>query len=190
MGKQLLGPTTNIFPMPALLVGANVNGKPNFLAVAWGGIACGEPPMISVAIRHQRYTLKGIQENGTFSVNIASVEQVKEVDYCGSVSGLKEDKVSACGFTVFYGKLDNAPMVQQLPVNLECRVEHTLDLGSHMLIVGRVEETYVSEECTSSGVADVEKIRPFAYVPAPAKHYRAVTEKIGEAFKCGLSLKK
>lgn len=80
MGKALMGPQTLVYPMPALLVGANVDGKPNFMVVAWGGIANGEPPMISVAIRHQRYTLKGIRQNMTFSVNIPSVDLVKETD--------------------------------------------------------------------------------------------------------------
>ena len=77
MGKVALGPQTLVYPMPAMLVGADVDAKPNFMTVAWGGIACGDPPMISVAIRHVRHTLKGIRQNQTFSVNIPSVEQVK-----------------------------------------------------------------------------------------------------------------
>ena len=61
MGKILMGPQTLIYPMPALLIGANVDGKPNFMTVAWSSIANFTPPMISVAIRHQRYTLIGIR---------------------------------------------------------------------------------------------------------------------------------
>ena len=144
MGKTLMGPQTLIYPMPVLIIGANVDGKPNFMTLAWGGIANGEPPMISVAIRHQRYTLKGIRQNLTFSVNIPSTNLVKETDYCGSISGSKVNKVEACQFNVFYGKLDNAPLIEQCPINLECRVVHILDLGSHSLIVGRIEETHIS----------------------------------------------
>ncbi len=121
MTKQLLGPTTLIYPMPVLLVGSNVNNKPNIMAAAWGGIANSEPPMISVAIRPRRYTMKGILENITFSVNIPSVDQIKEADYCGIVSGVKSDKVAACNFKIFYGKLGNAPLIEQCPVNLECK---------------------------------------------------------------------
>ena len=153
MGKVALGPQTLVYPMPAMLVGADVDGKPNFMAVAWGGIACGDPPMISVAIRHVRHTLKGIRQNQTFSVNIPSVELVKETDYCGMVSGSKADKVRACRFEVFYGKLGNAPLIGQCPVNLECRVVQILNLGSHSLVIGRIEETYVSEECLTDGQA-------------------------------------
>ena len=108
MKKTMIGPKTLIYPMPALLVGANVNNKPNVMAAAWGGIANDVPPMISVAIRHRRHTLKGIRQNMTFSVNVPSADLVTETDYCGMASGTKVDKIKACKFDVFYGKLNNA----------------------------------------------------------------------------------
>ena len=189
MNKILMGPQTLIFPMPTLLVGANVDAKPNFMAVAWGGIAGGAPPMISVAIRHSRYTYKGIRQNMTFSVNIPSTDMVKETDYCGIASGSKVDKVEVCQFKVFYGKLENAPLIEQCPISLECRVVHILDMGSHSLVVGRVEETHVSESCLTDGKPDVSKIKPFAYVTSPAQQYQALGEVIAKAFSIGLELK-
>jgi len=174
--------------MPAMLVGANVNGTPNFMAVAWGGIACSDPPMISVAIRHARHTLKGIKQNQVFSVNIPSVEQVKETDYCGMVSGSKADKVRACRFEVFYGKLGNAPLIKQCPVNLECKVVQVLNLGSHSLVIGRVEETYVSEDCLREGRPDVDKIKPLTYVTSPAARYQGLGEVVGKAWSVGKGL--
>lgn len=189
MAKILLGPQTLLYPKPALLVGANVDGKPNFMAVAWGGIANGEPPMISVAIRHQRYTLKGIKQNMTFSVNIPSTDMVRETDYCGIVSGAKVNKAEVCGFKVSYGKLDNAPLIEQCPVNLECKVVHILDLGSHALVIGRIEETHVSDSCLTDGKPDVDKIKPFIYTTAPAIQYQALGEVIAKAFSIGKELK-
>ena len=188
MGKVALGPQTLIYPMPAMLVGANVNGTPNFMAVAWGGIACSDPPMISVAIRHARHTLKGIKQNQVFSVNIPSVEQVKETDYCGMVSGSKADKVRACRFEVFHGKLGNAPLIMQCPVNLECKVVQVLNLGSHSLVIGRVEETYVSEDCLREGRPDVDKIKPLTYVTSPAARYQGLGEVVGKAWSVGKGL--
>jgi len=94
--KTRLGAQTYIYPMPVLLVGVDVGGKPNFMTVAWGGIANSEPPMISVAIRHSRYSLKGIRENQAFSVNIPASDQVAQADYCGMTSGAKVDKVADC----------------------------------------------------------------------------------------------
>ena len=138
MKKITLGPQTLVYPMPAFIVGANVNDKPNFMTVAWSGIAAGTPPTIAVALQPHRYTLKGVRENGTFSVNVPSAALVRETDYCGTISGSTGvDKVKDCNFTVFYGKLKNAPLIEQCPVNLECKVVHTLSLGSHVLIVGQ-----------------------------------------------------
>jgi flavin reductase (DIM6/NTAB) family NADH-FMN oxidoreductase RutF len=189
VAKILLGPQTLIYPMPAFLVGANVDGKPNFMAVAWGGIANGEPPMISVAIRHKRYTLKGIKQNMTFSVNIPSTDMVKETDYCGITPGAKVNKAEDCQFEVFYGKLDSAPLIEQCPINLECKVVHILDLGSHSLVIGQIEETHVSDSCLTDGKPDVSKIKPFIYTMSPATQYQALGEVIAKAFSIGKQLK-
>jgi len=189
MNKIPMGPQTLIYPMPTLLVGANVNNRPNFMTVAWGGIANGEPPMISAAIRHTRYTLSGIKQNLTFSVNLPSADMVREVDYCGVIHGLEVNKAEACRFKVFYGKLGNAPLIEQCPINLECKVAHILDLGSHSLVVGRIEETYISEDCLTNGEPDVNKIKPLSYIRAPAQRYQALGEVIAKAFSIGEEIK-
>ena len=190
MGKIVIGPGTLIYPQPALLVGANVNDKPNFLAVAWAGIACENPPMISIAIRHIRYTLIGIKQNMTFSVNVPAIDMVRETDYCGIVSGSEVNKIKVCRFKVFYGKLGSAPLIEQCPVNLECKVVHILDLGSHSLIVGRIEETHISESCLTDGKPDIDKIKPFSYITDPDSQYQALGEVIGKAYSIGKELKK
>ena len=190
--KVTLGPQTLLYPMPALLVGSNVGGKPNFMTVAWSGIANSNPPMLTVGIQHHRHTLKGIKENGTFSVNLPSVDQVKETDYCGIVSGSKEDKVAICHFNVFYGHLATAPLIQECPVNLECKVVHVLELGSHALVVGEITETHISESCLTEGEPDVHKIRPFAFTLGLNKEncYSALGEAIAKAFSVGMEIKK
>ena len=189
MGKVLMGPQTLIYPMPALLIGANVGDKPNFMVAAWGGIANGEPPMISVAIRHTRYTDSGIRQNLAFSVNVPSVDMVKETDYCGLTRGSEVNKVETCRFKVFYGKLGNAPLIEQCPVNLECKVVHILDLGSHSLFIGSIEETHVSEDCLTDGEPDVNKIKPFAYNRFPTRQYQALGAFIADAYSAGKELK-
>ena len=189
MGKVLLGPGTLIYPQPALLVGANVNGKPNFLTVAWAGIAGENPPMVSIAIRHNRYTLKGIRQNMTFSVNVPSTDMVRETDYCGIVSGSEVDKVEVCRFKVFYGKLGSAPLIEQYPVNLECKVVHILDLGSHSLVIGRIRETHVSESCLTDGKPDIDKINPLIYITDSDGQYQALGGVIGKAYSVGKELK-
>jgi len=189
VSKVKIGPMAQIYPMPALLVGADVDQKPNFMAVGSHGVASLEPAMISVAIRHKRHTLTGIRQNMAFSVNLPSLDAIPETDYCGIVSGSKEDKVRACNFRVFYGKLAGVPLIEQCPLNLECKVAHMLDLGSHGLVIGTVEETHITEDCLTNGKPDTDKMRPFIYVTAPSRRYQALGEVAATAYSIGTRIK-
>jgi flavin reductase (DIM6/NTAB) family NADH-FMN oxidoreductase RutF len=179
MGKILMGPQMLFRTVPVILVGAIVDDKPNFMAVAAAGFASREPPSISVAIRPNHYTYKGISQNSAFSINVPSIELIKETNYCGTVSGADVDKVEACKFSIFYGKSNSAPLIDQYPINMECKVEHLLELGSHVLVIGRIEETHVSESCMTDGKLDFDKIRPFTYTIGPNHEYRVMGEIIG-----------
>lgn len=190
MKKTTLGPQTLLYPMPAFLIGANVDGRPNFMTAAWSGIANSTPPMVTVALQHHRYTYRGIKECGTFSINVPSAELVRETDYCGIVSGAKADKASVCNFTVFYGQLKTAPLIEECPLNLECRVVHILNLGSHALVIGQVEETHVSENCLSDGQPDVSKINPIIFSVGKEKSYYSFGEQLAAAFSVGMEIKK
>ena len=94
MNKVRKGPQTWLFPLPALLIDAMVDGKPSFMTVAWCSIANADPPMFSVAIHRSRYTRRGIDQGGAFSVDKASAPQAREVDFCGIQSWGKTDKVA------------------------------------------------------------------------------------------------
>jgi flavin reductase (DIM6/NTAB) family NADH-FMN oxidoreductase RutF len=187
MKKVQLKPQAFICTTPVVLVGAMVDGKPNFLTVAWCGVANSNPPMISVAIRPTRYTMKGIQTK-EFSVNVPSTNLVKEADYCGIVSGKNTDKVSVCKFKIFYGILKNAPLIEQCPINLACSVEHILELGSHHLIIGRVEDTQITEKCLTEGKPDIRKIKPFTFSTISSSEYYALGKALGKGFAIGKEL--
>lgn len=189
MKKTKMGAQTWLYPEPTVLIGANVNGKPNFMTVAWISIGGAEPPTVSVAIRHIRYTLKGVHQNMTFSVNIPSTDMIKETDYCGFVSGAKRDKVKDCKFKIFYGKLDSAPLIEQCPINMECEVLHILDVGSHSLVIGKIVETHVSEDCLTDGKPDIRKVKPIIYIPRPASKYHSIGEYIADAYSIGKEIK-
>lgn len=189
MPKVTLGPRTLLYPLPTVLVGANVGGKPNFMAAAWCGIVNSVPPMLSVSLQHSRYTLKGIMENQTFSINIPSLDQVNETDYCGTASGSKTDKVADCRFRIFFGKLGTAPLIDQCPVNLECRVAQMLDLGSHVCVLGKIEEVYINDSCLTNGEPDSDKIRPFLRAAGAGNNYREFGKPVGEAFGSGKQIK-
>ncbi len=189
MAKVKLGPLELVYPMPAFLVGSLCGGGPSFATVAWGGIVCSTPPSVGISLRPSRHTLKGIKEHGTFSVNIPSVAQITETDYCGIVSSAKVDKVRVCGFHIFYGTLTTAPLIEECPLNLECSLSEMVTLGSHILIIGEVIESHVSEECLTDGRPDVDKIRPLCYSSGHTAEYRALGEALGPAFKIGRTLK-
>ena len=188
MKKVKKGPQTWLFPLPALLIGAMVDGKPNFMTAAWGNIANAEPPMLSVAIRRSRYTRGGIKPGGNFSVNMASASQAREVDFCGIESGSKTDKVQRCGFTVFYGELETAPLIAQCPLNFECVVQQIIELGTHSLVVAHIKQTHVSEDCLTNGALDMTKMDPLVYLTAPVRKYLHAGAPAGDAYSIGLTV--
>jgi flavin reductase (DIM6/NTAB) family NADH-FMN oxidoreductase RutF len=184
--KKAIGPQTLLYPMPAVVVGALVDGKPNFMTAAWCGIAASTPPAISVGVRSARYTLKGISDHGTFSINIPSTGIVEKVDYCGIYSRHKVDKSQV--FSVEFGRLNTAPLIQECPVNLECQVIHSLDLGSHVLFIGEIIETYIAADCLTDDKADPAKIDPLIYT-AVVGQYQRLGEIVGQAWSVGNKIK-
>lgn len=187
MNKVTLGPRVMLYPLPAVLVGANVDDKPNFMTAAWCGIVNSEPPMLSVSVRPIRYTHKGITQNMTLSINIPSATQAKETDYCGVISGAKTDKIKNCRFTIFYGKLKTAPLIEECPVNLECKVIHTLTLNSHTLFVCQIEETYISESGLTDNKPDVQKMNPIVFTTEPQQYY-SIGNVTAQAYSIGMEI--
>lgn len=182
MQKTKLGPSTIMFPYPTVLVGAIVNGKPNFMTASWVGIACSNPPAISVAIRPERYTYNGIIENGTFSINVPGSNLAEKTDFCGIYSGRDNDKTKL--FNIFYGKLENVPLIEECPLNLECKVIHTVEIGTHTLFIGEIMETHANDDCLTNGKPDIKKIDPIIYATG-TRQYHKVGEEIGRAYKIG-----
>ena len=107
---------------------------------------------------------------------------VKSVDFCGLYSGRGKDKAGV--FTVFKGALKTAPLIEECPVSLECKVIHLLDLGSHTLVVGEIKETFIAEACLTNGKPDAQKIDPLVYITGTSMYYR-LGEQIAPAFKVG-----
>jgi len=188
MGKQELTPQCLIPVRPILIVGANVGGKVNFFEVGGGGPVSSDPPMVALPIRHERFTLKGILENRAFSVNIPSVELAKEADYCGIVSGVNTDKVRDCNFSIFYSKLGTAPMIEQCPISMECTVLHILGSNSHLIVIGRIDGTYVSQELLTEGNPNWDKISPLLWFPNKSE-YVEIGNIVGKSRNIGNALK-
>lgn len=183
MNKIKMGSKNYLYPLPTVLVGANVNGKPNYLNVSYCGIVNFTPAMLSISLNRSHYTCAGIKESNCFSVNIPSAEMLKVTDYCGIVSGKDFDKAEL--FNTFYGELKNAPMIQECPINLECRIIQELDLGgSNIIFIAEIIETYTEDKYLTNNVPDLKKINPIMMSIYEFNYYN-VGEKIGKAWDVG-----
>ena len=178
--------STNAFvPMPVVLVGTQISGKANFMPVGWCSRANFSPPMIACGIGNHHYTAKGILETKTFSVNIPSIDLLERTDYCGLVSGAKTDKSSV--FDIFYGSLGTAPMIQQCPICLECRLIQSILLPTNTLFIGEISEAYADERVIVDGKPDFSLIKPLL-LTMPDNHYWNLGEISGKAWSAGKRL--
>jgi len=196
MTKNKILPGSYVFPTPVVLVGANVNAKPNFNAIGWVCALEFGPPLISISSNQQHYNNIGIKENQTFSVNTPSVDMVEISDYCGMKSGKKVDKSEL--FDVFYGELKTAPMIKEAPLNLECKVIHTVDTteianakNGHDIFIGEVVQAYAEDKYLTKGALDVAKINPFVLSNSMNKmNYYKIGDELGRAWRVGRNYKK
>lgn len=186
--KKKLGPLNALYPTPTTLVGAMVNGRPNFLAVAHVGIMNhGTPVFISISLGKGHYTNKGIKENHTFSVCLPSENLVAETDYCGIVTGKTTDKSGV--FELFYGELETAPMIEACPVCMECRLGKTVDFVTHDVFVGEVVQTHADADVLNEGVIDIARVRPLLFDMA-SKKYWALGSEVATCWNIGKTIKR
>jgi flavin reductase (DIM6/NTAB) family NADH-FMN oxidoreductase RutF len=174
-----------LYPMPMVLVGSVVEGKPNFMAAAWVSRVNFKPPLMLIALG-PHHTNKGIEENKAFSINIPDVSLVEKTDYCGLVSGGKTDKSEL--FDVFYGELANVPLIKECPVCMSCSVYDTVKLPFDVLYIGEPKEVFTEEKYMTDNQLDIKKINPFT-LSMPDNHYWSVGEKLGKAWSIGKTLK-
>jgi flavin reductase (DIM6/NTAB) family NADH-FMN oxidoreductase RutF len=171
--------------MPTTLVGAVVEGKPAFNTIAHVGIM--DFSSVSLGMNKMHHTLKGIKENGAFSINIPTEEMVKLTDYCGLVSGRDVDKAAL--FEIFYGALKTAPMIQACPINMECQLIKTVEFPKHEVLIGEIIETYCDEAVLTGGVVDFAKLKPILFVMNDRSYWK-LGGRLGQAWKIGKEYKK
>jgi flavin reductase (DIM6/NTAB) family NADH-FMN oxidoreductase RutF len=169
--------------MPVTLIGALVDGKPNYITIAHVGII--DMGHVSLSMGKVHYTNAGIRENGTFSVNLPSVAMVKETDYCGLVSGRKADKGAM--FETFYGVLETAPMIAGCPVNMECRLVQTVDMPRHDVFIGEVVASYCDEDVSADNGVDFSKVEPILFAMYDRGYFR-LGERFADAWSAGKEL--
>jgi flavin reductase (DIM6/NTAB) family NADH-FMN oxidoreductase RutF len=146
--KQSWKPGNVLCPAPPVLVscGGTEGWKPNLITIAWAGNVCSDPPMLSISVRPGRYSHEIIRTTREFVVNVPSLKQARAVDWCGVVSGRDEDKFAGAGLTPAPALKVCPPIVLECPLNIECRVKESLELGTHTMFVAEVVAVQVSAD--------------------------------------------
>lgn len=173
------------FPKPIVLIGSMVEGRPNFITVAWFNRMSRTPNIWGACVGKTKHTVQGIKENKTFSFNFPAADLVVKTDYCGIRSGKDVDKSKL--FDIFYGALGNAPMIQECPVTAECTLHELIDISTHYLVLGEVKHIYSEERFMSEGVLDQKKLNLLLFTN-PAFQYWTLGDVVADAYSVGKQL--
>lgn len=176
------------YPMPVFILAAyDKNGNPNAMNVAWGGIHYDDQIAMCISANHK--TTANILETGAFTVSMADVKNMVACDYVGVESGNKvEDKFFKAGFTAEKSEFVNAPLIKELPMTLECKLI-SYDPESCNLIGEIINVSADESILDEKGRIDISKLQPITFDPVN-NAYMKIGEKVGNAFRDGLVLKK
>lgn len=176
--RQVWRPGNMLYPIPAVMVScARPGGRPNIITIAWAGTVCSSPAMVSISVRPERYSYGIIRDTGEFVINLTTKELTRAADFCGVRSGRDVDKFREMKLTAGKASAVSAPIIEESPVNIECRVEQVLELGSHHMFLARVEAVDIdSRYLTESGRFELNKSGLAVYSHG---EYFGLGEKLG-----------
>jgi flavin reductase (DIM6/NTAB) family NADH-FMN oxidoreductase RutF len=166
MKKLETPPSEALYPVPVVLISCidKNSGKANIITIAWCGIICSNPPLVSISIRPSRHSHKLIKETGDFVINIPTAQMVRKVDLCGIRSGKDIDKFRACSFSALPSSLVSSPMIKECPVNIECKLKSITSLGVHDMFIGEVVSVHTDENVIGeNGDVDYSKAMPLVF---------------------------
>ena len=169
-----------IYPLPAVMV--SVGDSPdnyNILTIAWTGTICSDPPMCYISVRPGRHSYQLLKQTGEFVINLTTKDLVYATDWCGVRSGRQYEKFDAMNLTPGKASVVSAPIIEEAPVNIECRVKSIQELGTHHMFIAEVvnvmaDERYINQK---TGAFDLAMARPICYSHG---HYYEVGKKIGK----------
>ena len=185
--RKNFGPKTMCYPMPVYIIATyNDDGTPNAMNAAWGGIS--EEKEISICVDSGHKTAENLAARGAFTVSMATAQYMAACDYVGIVSGNKEpDKFAKAGFHATKSEFVDAPLIDELPMALECKVI-SYDPETCRL-VGEIVNVCADESILNeTGIVDVSKLRPITY-DSMSHQYLVLGEPVGRAFHDGKALK-
>ena len=164
MARQVWKGSTLLNPEPPVLVSCGSPDKPNLITVGWCGTICTQPPMVSISVRPERYSYGLIKDSGEFVINLTTESLTRAVDWCGVKSGREVDKFAAMGLHAAPAAQVDTVLLEESPVNLECRVTQVIPLGSHDLFLAEVVAVDVDEALLDeTGKLCLERARLIVY---------------------------
>lgn len=186
MAKEIWKPGNMLYPLPVVLVTVvDSAGNENVLTIAWTGTINSDPAMVFISVKPNRYSHYMLEETGEFVINLTNKDLARATDYCGVRSGRVEDKFEMMHLTKTPAKFVRASLIEESPVNIECKVTKTEKLGSHTMFMAEVlavhvDQEYIDERSTFS----LERAKPIVYSHG---QYYLLGERLG---KFGYSVKK
>ena len=187
MSKQLWKPSTFIYPVPAIMVSCgDMKKEINIITIAWTGTICTNPAMTYISIKKERHSYPLIDASGEFVINLTTEKLAYATDFCGVKSGKDLNKFAALNLTPIRGDFVKAPLIEECPVNIECRVVNKLELGSHDMFLSEVLGIHIDEKyMDSTGKFNLDKANPICY--SHGSYYGLKQKSLGHF---GFSVKK
>ena len=164
--KQSWKPGTMIYPLPAVLVSVGATeDEYNLFTAAWTGTVCTNPPMCYISVRPERHSYEILKRTGEFVINLTTARLARATDWCGVRSGRDYDKFKEMGLTPVAAAVVQAPVVEESPVAIECKVRQVIPLGSHDMFLADVVNVLVDEEYIDpeSGKLDLQRAELITY---------------------------
>lgn len=186
MARVSFKPGNMLYPLPVVMVSvADKQGNSNIITVAWAGTICTNPPMVSISVRPERHSYHMIEETGEFVINLTTKDLVYATDYCGVKSGRDVNKWEVLRLTPIAGQVVKAPLIEESPVNIECRVTQVEKLGSHHMFMAEVVAVQVNDKyMDEKNSFHLSNANPIVYSHG---EYYLLGEKLG---KFGYSIQK
>lgn len=169
-----------IYPLPAVLVSCgSYPNDCNIFTASWTGTICSDPAMCYVSIRKSRHSYNMIKNSGEFVINLTNEQLAQATDWCGVKSGRDIDKFKAMGLTPIKATQVSAPMIDEAPVNIECKVVEIKELGTHDMFLANVvavnaDSKYINPD---SGALDLKAANMIAYMHG---QYYKIGDPIGK----------
>jgi flavin reductase (DIM6/NTAB) family NADH-FMN oxidoreductase RutF len=164
MDKIELSTGISTFPMPAAVISVGTGKDANLITLAYVGKVCSNPPIIAISIQPRRHSYQLIEKHEEFVINYPTIDQLREMDYCGTRSGRDVNKWEELNLTKEKGSVVQVPLVKEFPWNMECKVIQRTELGTHVCYFGEVVAVHSDSNLVKNNNIDPDKIDMFAYV--------------------------